>query len=273
MFKAFETHKRTRLYVEIGRGSVTADATDTSESTVEVTGEHSDQVIVEQNGDQISVLAPKLRTGFFGGEANLIVTVTVPTNSELSVKTGSADIHASGTWSTTQIKSGSGQVRVDSIDAPAVVETGSGDISVGRILEEARIKSGSGDVHVQQAGSSTAVSVGSGDVAIGQAAGPTVVKTGSGDLRIATADGDVSMSTGSGDAVVERLNRGKFSLKGASGDVAVGIPAGIPIWTDISSVSGRVRSDLDGAGSPEDGQDYIELRAKTVSGDITLKQL
>jgi DUF4097 and DUF4098 domain-containing protein YvlB len=273
MFKAFETHRPARLYVEIGRGSVTADATNTSESTVEITGEHSDQVIVEQNGDQISVLAPKIRTGFFGGDSNLIVNVVVPTHSELAVKTGSADIRASGTWSTTQLKSGSGQVEVDSIDAAAVLETGSGDIFVGRIVEEARIKSGSGDIQVKQAGSSTVVATGSGDVEIGQAAGPTVVKTGSGDLRVATADGDVSMSTGSGDAVIERLNRGKFSVKGASGDVAVGIPAGIPIWTDISSVSGRVRSDLDGAGSPEDGQDYIELRAKTVSGDITLKQL
>jgi hypothetical protein len=34
-----------------------------------------------------------------------------------------------------------------------------------------------------------------------------------------------------------------------------------------------VRSDLEGAGEPEEGQDYIELRAKTVSGDIQLEQL
>jgi DUF4097 and DUF4098 domain-containing protein YvlB len=273
MNKAFETHQPVKLHVEIGRGRVTVHATSTTESTVEVTGEHSDEVVVEQSGRQISVLAPKIRTGFFGGEPNLIVTVTVPTHSELYVKTGSADIQATGTWGTTQVKSGSGDVEVESVDAPAVVETGSGDISVGRILEEARIKSGSGDVRVRQAGSSTVVATGSGDVEIVQAAGPTVVKTGSGDLRVATADGDVSMSTGSGDAIVERLNRGKFSLKGASGDVAVGIPSGIPVWTDISSVTGRVRSDLVGAGAPLEGQDHIELRAKTVTGDITLKQL
>jgi len=273
MFKSFETHQPVKLYVEIGRGNVTLEATGTTESTVEVTGEHSDEVLVEQNGDQISVLAPKIRTGFFGGEPNLSVTVKVPTSSEVYAKTGSADIRASGLWGTTQLKSGSGDVEVESVDAPAVVETGSGDISVDRVLEEARIKSGSGDVRVREAGSSTVVHTGSGDVEIGQAAGPTVVKTGSGDLRIATADGDVSMSTGSGDAIVERLNRGKFSLKGASGDVAVGIPSGIPVWTDISSVAGRVRSDLVGAGAPAEGQDYIELRAKTVSGDITLKQL
>ena len=45
------------------------------------------------------------------------------------------------------------------------------------------------------------------------------------------------------------------------------------MWTDISSVTGSVRSNLQGAGQPAEGQDYIELRAKTVSGDVYLEQL
>lgn len=273
MNKAFKTHLPVKLHVEIGRGRVAVAATDTTESSVEVTGEHSDDVIIEHSGDQLSVLAPRIRTGFFGGEPNLFVSVTVPTGSELHVKTGTADVHAAGTWGATHIKSGSGEVEVESVDAPAVLETGSGDITAGAVLGEARIKSGSGAVHVGQAGSSVVVSTGSGDVEIVRAAGPTVVKTGSGDLRVATADGDLSMSTGSGDAFVGRLNRGRFAAKVASGDVAVGVPAGIPVWTDISSVTGRVRSDLVGAGAPAADQDHIELRAKTVTGDITLKQL
>ncbi|CUR54815.1 conserved hypothetical protein [metagenome] len=273
MQQAFETHEPVELYVEIGRGSVTLDAAETTESTVEVTGDRSDEVIVELNGRQLSVISPRHRTGFFGGEPNLFVTIAVPTDSQLNVKTGSADVSASGTWGSTQVKSGSGQVRLAEVGAPALIETGSGDISAERILGEAKIKSGSGNVTVQRADSAALVSTGSGDVELAVAAGPVVVKTGSGDLRVATADGDVSMSTGSGDAVVERLNRGTFSVKGASGDVAVGVPAGVPVWTDLSSVSGHVHSNLVGAGTPADGQAHIELRAKTVSGDITLKQL
>jgi DUF4097 and DUF4098 domain-containing protein YvlB len=69
------------------------------------------------------------------------------------------------------------------------------------------------------------------------------------------------------------VHRGRLTAKNVSGDVRVGIPAGIPVWTDISSVTGSVRSDLDGAGEPSDGQDYIELRARTVSGDVYLRQL
>ena len=81
------------------------------------------------------------------------------------------------------------------------------------------------------------------------------------------------MSTGSGDMKIGSATKGKFSAKGASGDVLIGIPAGIPVWTDLTTVSGTIHSDLRGAGQPEPGQDYVELRAKTVSGDIELHEV
>ena len=61
-------------------------------------------------------------------------------------------------------------------------------------------------------------------------------------------------------------------MKGASGDVHIGIPAGIPVWTDITTVTGRIRSSSSGAGEPSRGPDHVEVRAKTVTGDIVLTQ-
>jgi len=273
MLKSFKTPEPTKLHVEIGKGSVTVDATDgLAESTVEVLGERAEEVSVEQHGDRISVRSPK-RIGLFSGDGSLTVRVSVPSASELEIRTGSADITANGRFGTTDVRSGSGDVRAEYVDGAALIETGSGDITLRGVLGDLRVKSGSGDVHVGDAGASVVIATGSGDIAVDQAAGPTAAKTGSGDLRVAASDGDVSMSTGSGDAIIERLNRGKVSIKGSSGDVAVGIPEGVPVWTDIFSLSGRIRSDLVGAGAPAEGQDHIELRAKTVSGDITLKQL
>ena len=118
-----------------------------------------------------------------------------------------------------------------------------------------------------------AVSTGSGDVEIGSADGPTVVKTGSGDLKVADARNDVSLTTGSGDLVIGAAQRGRLTPKGASGDVQVGIRAGVPVWTDISTQSGEIRSSLRGAGEPQEGADHVELRAKTVSGDILLTEV
>lgn len=272
MHKVFETPEIVHLYVEIGRGHVQLGAGDTTRTVVEVTGERADEVIVDQEGHNISVVAPQQRSGF-RREPALNVTVTVPSNSEAAVRTGSADIHATGTWGTAQLKTGSGEVEIDHAEAALVIETGSGDVAVRKVGGEAKIKCGSGDVRITETLAGASIRVGSGDIHIDRAAGATAVKTGSGDLTVSTADGDIAMATGSGDVTVHRFNRGTFSLKGASGEVAVGIPAGVPVWTDISTVSGTLQSNLAGAGSPADGDDFIELRLKTVSGNITLKQL
>ncbi len=135
------------------------------------------------------------------------------------------------------------------------------------------MKSGSGDVSVGTCLGNLQVSTGSGDVEVGTSNARAVVKTGSGDLHVVTANADVSLATGSGDLTIGTARRGKVSAKGASSDVLIGIPAGTPVWADINTVTGSIRSDLESVGAPQEGQDHIELQARTVSGDILLRQV
>lgn len=269
----FETHEPVDLTVETGKGSVHVTCTDTTESTVVVEGRDADEVQVTQEGRRIDVIAPRHRGGFFGGDAELHVRVVVPTASNVAVKTGSADVELQGDAGSTIVKSGSGDVDIQTSGGPSVIETGSGDIKVDRTHAELRVKSGSGDVRLGRGDGSIVVSTGSGDVEIDSTHSATVVKTGSGDLRVGESHDDVSLATGSGDFVIDHARRGRLTAKAASGDVRVGIPVGTPVWTDLTTVSGAIRSSLDGAGQPTEGQDHVELRAKTVSGDIVLSQI
>jgi DUF4097 and DUF4098 domain-containing protein YvlB len=100
-----------------------------------------------------------------------------------------------------------------------------------------------------------------------------VVKTGSGDLKVVTANSDISLSTGSGDLRIGTARRGRVSVKGASSDIQIGIPAGTPVWADINTVTGSVHSNLESVGAPQEGQEHVELQARTVSGDIVLSQV
>ena len=268
----FETHEPVALYVEIGSGSIDVTATETDESRVEITGRYADEVDVSFEGRDLRIVAPRRRTGFLSEDTSLFVTVTVPSSSDLAVRTGSADLGVIGEIGTSHVKSGSGDVRLDVISGSSTAETGSGDVEIEESQGTARIKSGSGDVTVRHVGSSLSVSTGSGDVQIGTSAESAVIKTGSGDVRVVDAGGDLSLTTGSGDLQIDTARRGKFSAKGASGSVHVGIPAGTPIWTDISTVSGRIHNNVEGVGQPGDGADHVELRATTVSGDVILTQ-
>lgn len=270
--ETFSTPDAPSLYVEIGRGTVRIDAVGTTQTQVTVKGADAELVRVEHDGDQVSVIAPRQRIGFLGREPEYLVSVSLPLDSELAVRTGSADVTVSGRVGAARLRSGSGDVRIEALSGPAVVETGSGEVEIDEAGDHLRVKSGSGDVAVRRTAGTVVVSTGSGDVTLGSSSAPAAIKTGSGDLRVHDAEDDVSMRTGSGDLVVETFRRGRFTANGASGDVHVGVPAGIPVWTDLTSVSGEIRSDLVGAGRPAEGAEHIELRAKTVSGDITLHQ-
>ena len=267
----FTTPQPVALYVEIGSGQVDVTATETGESRVELSGRHADEVLVELDGRDLRVIAPKRKAGFFSpDDDSLFATITIPTSSDLAVRTGSADLGVVGEIGSSRVKTGSGDVRLDTLSGPASVETGSGDVEVEESRSELRVKCGSGDVRINSVRAGAAVSTGSGDVQLGATHGPAVVKTGSGDVRVVEADSDVSLVTGSGDLQIDTARRGKLSAKGASGSIHVGIPAGVPVWTDISTVSGRIHNNVEGSGEPSDGSDHIELRATTVSGDVVL---
>lgn len=272
MHKTFPTPGPTSLYVEVGAGQVTVHATATSRTEVRAEGRDAEKVTVEQHGDEIVVKAEQ-RHGFFSFGSDLAVTVTVPLDSGLVVKVGSADVTGTGRFGAVHVKSGSGAVRIEDIAGDAVIQSGSGDVEIGRASGGLRAKTGSGDVTVGHAAGSMMVASGSGRISVDSAAGDAAAKTGSGDVRIGAASHSLALTSGSGDLHVVSLTRGAVKARTASGNVRVGVPAGVPVWTDISCVTGTVRSDLEGAGRPEEGQDHIEIRATTVNGDVVLTQL
>ncbi|CAN5188875.1 hypothetical protein BH18ACT9_BH18ACT9_21130 [soil metagenome] len=272
MQKSFGTPGPTSMYVEIASGEVHVRAAEVTETLVDVSGKDAGEVVVESRGEQIVVIGPQRRGGFLGSGHSLHVTVVMPTDSELATKLGSADLVVSGRLSATRVRSGSGDVQLDVVDSEADLESGSGDITVEEVTGNLRARTGSGEVSVERLGGSASVSTGSGDVEIGSATGDVQAKTGSGDLRVRDAKQDVSLSTASGDLTVDLISAGQLQAKNVSGDIRVGVPEGVPVWTDISTVTGAVESDLDGAGQPVDGQAFLTLRAKTVSGDIYLEQ-
>ena len=80
-------------------------------------------------------------------------------------------------------------------------------------------------------------------------------------------------TSGSGDLVIGRAGAGRISAKTASGDVSIGVQGGTPVWTDVRTLSGRLASSLPATGEPAEGEPFLEVRATTASGDVTLHQI
>lgn len=272
MHKQFDTPEPVEFVVELGSGRIHVTSTETDASTVEVTGPRAEEFHVELNGRQLSVIAPKQLGGVFAAR-NHRVDVVVPTGSGLSSKTGSADTEATGRYGAVRVRTGSGDFEIEHAESHLVIDSGSGDICADHVGGELRVKSGSGDVEIGEVVGNATVSTGSGDVSLGSILDTTVVKTGSGDILVQRSGADVAFITGSGSQTVARAERGRIRAKTGSGDLGVGIPAGTPVWTDISSSSGQIRSGLAATGKPAEGQEHVELRLRTASGDIVLTQV
>ena len=64
----FPTAGPIKLYAELGKGSLSVRAEETTTTRVDVTGDGADEVRVTREGDQVSIIAPHTRTGFLGRE-------------------------------------------------------------------------------------------------------------------------------------------------------------------------------------------------------------
>jgi DUF4097 and DUF4098 domain-containing protein YvlB len=272
MQRTFTTPEPISLFVELRSGELVVHTDDTGETVVEVTGNGADDVAVDQHGREVSVRAPRGGPGFFGSGSSLSVRVRLPHDSDLSAKLGSTDLRADGRLRDTTVKTGSGDLRFEELTGETSLESGSGDVTVAAVRGPLQVKSGSGDVVLDRVHAPVQVLTGSGNVSVASAEDTVTVKSGSGDMRVRDAHRDLSLNTASGDLVVDVMHRGQLSARNVSGDISVGVPAGVPVWTDVSTMTGSVTSGLAAVGEPADGQDHVEVRATTVSGDVELRQ-
>lgn len=206
------------------------------------------RTLVELTGRRLTVHTPR---EFPLHAAPVIIQVTAPAGSSITARSGAADVIITGEAATLHILSGSGEVRAQRCTGDAEIRTGSGDVRVGTVQGRLRVRTGSGTV----------------DVSSLEGPGKSVVKTGSGDVRLGAVKHDISARTGSGDLTIADACAGGLDLTTGSGQLRVGIHAGVRAELDVSSGCGSARSELPVGGPPAEGGVQLRVRARTGSGD------
>ena len=250
--------------ISLPAGSVTLTAAPTETVTVSLTPTHTltgakdaerliGETEVSFEGGRLSVEVPKRL--HIRGNASLDLTIALPGGSTVDANIASADLRGTVELAGLRVHAASGDVTVEKITGQADLTTASGDVRLEWVTGDIRIKTASGDVNVGSAEGDIKTTTASGDVRIGQARQWVQSKTASGDIRI--------------DAIAE----GRAEATSVSGDISVAVPPGTDVYLDLSSLSGRVRSDLDAAGSGQPGgEPGLALTCNTVSGDIRVSR-
>ena len=232
----------------VGSGRVAVSGEETDTTRVRIESDDDTEVRVDFQAGRLEIRQQS--GGFLRGHGNVDVTVSAPAGSRAAIRTGSGAVSGLGDLGALEVKAGSGDVTVGSIRETLVVDTGSGDIGLESAGGAARLHTASGDIRVRRgAGEVTATSA-SGDISIGEAGESVRAQTASGDIR------------------VDRVATGEANVKTVSGDVAIGVADGIGAYLDLSSLTGRVRSELDETDG--DGEVPLHVICRSVSGDIRI---
>jgi len=280
--ETFHTPGAVRLDIRNGAGEVRLDAGSAEGQTtvvLEALRDNDASIEAVQNArvelheradGQDVVIDVRGRSKFFRG-AEVLVAVTCPTEPVVEVKTGSADIEGRGLFKRVDVETGSGDVQFSDISGDAEVSAASGDVQIALVGGEARLNTASGDIQVGMIGADGRVNSASGDVMIRTAGGRLEANTASGDVQVKEALGSVSVNSASGDQQVGSVFQDRVDLRSASGDIKVGIKEGSRLFVDARSRSGDVSSELPVSDvRPEGDSPLVELRANTMSGDITI---
>lgn len=248
--EAFGVHGPARIEVSVPSGDVDVRSGDADTVLVTVESSSADDVAITQLGDIISITDER-RSRFRG--RSLRVVVDVPARSSLEVTTASANVRTTGTLGSVRVRTASGDVDLDDADR-VEVSTASGRVNARTVSGDARIRTVSGDITGRTIGRELAAS------------------SASGDVRCDHVDGCVEVATTSGDIRIDHVGGEDISIRSVSGDLAVGLPSGIRVEADISTLSGHTAlpdpADRHDGGHAASDRRKVRLRLRTVSGDV-----
>jgi len=265
MQKTFEVEGPVELDVRLTSGDIDVDPNTEGKVEIELIAhdEESQRLIdnarIELNphGHRPTILVdvPQKR-GFsisIFGRSGIECRIRCPHDSGLSVRTKSADISARG------------------VLGGLNVQTASGDVDIDRVSGGVNVKSASSDFSAREVGGGVNIQTASGDIDLSVARGPINVTSVSGDISIGEAYDNVNANSVSGDQDHGAVMQGIVAAHSVSGDVTIAVRRGSKAFLDCTTVSGDTTSELElSSDAPAGDGPLVEIRAKTVSGDIRI---
>jgi hypothetical protein len=245
--ETFTTPGAVTLQINVPAGDIDIETRESDETIVEleVRGRDSEELERETriearprvDGHEVVVDAAQIRRLLRIRDGDYRVRIQAPPGAAVRAELATADIRGRGRYGELELDVASGDVEFDQVDGEAKVNTASGDVELRR-ASSARLNSASGDIRVDEA---------------------------SGSLEVNTASGDIQIG---------RVVEGNVKAHSASGDIEVGIAKGSRLWVDAQSLSGDTSSELELEPAPaaDDEGPLVELRAQTMSGDISVRR-
>jgi len=278
--RTFDTPEPISVSVEVGIADIRIDASDRTDTTVEVRPSDpakrpdvaaAEQTRVEFANGHLLVKGP---TGWRHrmpnrGRESLDIRIGLPAGSRVEIEAGVAAVRSSGRLGECRCKSGVGDVQLEEV-GPVELKTGFGDVTVERVVGRAQVVTGSGAVRIGRVDGPAIVKNSNGDTSIGEVSGDARVSAANGTITVDRAHEGVVAKTANGAVRFGEVARGAAVAQSAAGDVEIGVRDGVAAWLELHTRFGYVQNDLDVSEAPPSGEDTVEVHATTSYGDIAV---
>lgn len=188
-------------------------------------GRNVEELIVERDGNEVTVKVKLPRSRGNSGGSDLVVNV--PERSSLKITGVSADITVDDVTGTQRLKTVSGDVEISAYGADIDAESVSGDVEIrgdGQDLRT-RANSVSGDVQISDLG---------GDIEVSSVSGDVHIRAGSfSRAAMNTTNGDIAFSSGLRDG-------GRLDVETINGDVDIRFDGVVSARFDIETFNGEI---------------------------------
>ncbi len=267
-----------RIDVQMGRVEVIAEARDDVEVTISPANPHrsgdrsaAESVRVTRTGAELSVVGP-FRLNLFGPGDSVEVALRVPTASDASVSLKYGSVHLSGTLGTVRLALDYGDASI-AVVGRADLGLGHGELRVEHIAGDADVTLKSGRARIGHVGGALRLKGSDAGIDVGTIGGVADIATSTGVVHLGDPGPSLTVRSAYGPVRIRELVRGTARIEGSYGALSLGVRRGTAVWLDASSSHGVVRSELSADAGPADGEDTLELHARTGYGDITVHRV
>ena len=282
MMPTFQTPKPITVDVDLGVGDIHIDASERTDTVVEVLPTDPDKpgdvtaaerTRVELAGDRLVIRGPRGWRQWTprGGRESIDVRISLPAGSEIQGEAGVAALRSRGELGAFRFKAGAGDIDVDEAGTVSI-RTGAGDVSVGHAAGDLTASTGSGVVRIAAVDGSAVIKNSNRETWVGDVGGELRVKAANGGISIDRAGATVTVKTANGDIRLGEVAPGAVVAETAFGKIDVGIREGVAAWLDLNTGFGRVNNDLVDSERPDAGEETVEVRARTSYGDISIRR-
>ncbi|MBL6939143.1 MAG: DUF4097 family beta strand repeat protein [Alphaproteobacteria bacterium] len=274
----FETPSPVKLRVEVPAGRVFVTAEATEQTHIELTALSSAarkwvaDAEISKNGEEIVVFIRQPSIFSWGFNRGVDMNIHVPLESWAALTTGSGHIDTAGKLGKVRATSGSGKIRLDDC-GEVYARTGSGEITVRLCAGSVDAKTGSGHVTVGKVGADARIETASGGAEIDEVGGNARIQCASGHIEVGQSGDTLDAHAASGSIRVRRTDHGRVRARTYSGSVKVGVANGTAALLDVSTMSGRVDSELRPSDVPGAEEKRVELILSTMSGNVTVARV